>query len=357
MTVQQTIIKGVKELLFFHNYLVLPKFGGFVLKINSSHFSGSGTGLIPPSKTITFNAQLKQDDSVLVIWLQNSLNCSPAEALVHLHDFAEFCTAILATRRRLSLDGIGFFYLDFENNISFEPQSDANFLTDSFGLTALQLNKIETIEPVVKNNSVFIDRTTALPEKVTNTQTKRHYQHLVTPLVLVVVLFSLLIVFVSNNKISGPLRASVFGTNNKGVYEPIPYADLKLIDPEKGNTAYVADANGIATIQLNNKTIAVKAIEFPESNLNHGERSHFRHKKSMHSTSQFEIVLGCFTILENANKMADKVSAQNISAIVSEKNDKGMYVVSSGNYGDKESAIADLAIIKNKFPKAWIKQP
>src|SRR5437868_7519242 len=141
MNVQQTIIKGIKEQLFRNDYLVLPNFGGFVLKSSPSRFSASGGLLIPPTKTVTFNVQLKQNDGILAIWLQNTLGCTSNEALAHLKDFSEFCSGILNAKRRLTLEGIGFFYLDFENNVCFEPQQDSNFLTRSFGLTPVSIRE------------------------------------------------------------------------------------------------------------------------------------------------------------------------------------------------------------------------
>lgn len=355
MTVQQTIIKGIKELLFFHNYLVLPDFGGFVLKTGAAHYSPSGVSLLPPSKTLGFNAQLKQNDNVLSIWLQNQLQCSSHEALQHLKDFSEYCSAILGTRRRLNLDGIGFFYLDFENNISFEPQSDANFLIDSFGLAPLQLKEIAVELPVQKNTTVFVDRKVSEPEeKQIPAKARRNYQRMLMPLVLLSLLFSLLVLFVSNNKISGELRASLFGAESKGSYQPLTYPELHLLEPGKNSNAYVADANGIATISLNEKVIAVKAIE---SNMVNSSKATGSFSRRSHSLHRFEIVLGCFTVLKNAEKMAAKISRQNPNASVSDKNDKGMYVVSSGSFLTKEEAVAGLSAIKDTYPKAWIKQP
>lgn len=348
-------MRGIKELLFFHNYLVLPNFGGFVLKAGASHFSGSGSIIIPPSKTVSFNAQLKQNDSVLAIWLQTELHCSADESLNHLRDFTEFCSAILTTRRRLSLDGIGFFYLDFENNISFEPQNDANFLTSSFGLAPLQLKVLEPERVETKTETVFVDRTVTTPKVADTLKVKRNYQRMVTPIVLSALLFTLLFIFVSNNKISGPIKASILGSESKGYYQPLVYSDLNLKTSETEKTAYVADANGVATVKLDEKALAVKAIENNVSSTS-SKKSLRRYRKS-NSTNRFEIVLGCFTVRENANKMADKIAAQRVDVFVSDINEKGMYVVSSGTYITKDEAISDLVALKSKFPKAWIKNP
>lgn len=359
MNIQQTIIKGIREQLFFNNYLVLPNFGGFVLKSNPSHYSASGGLLVPPSKTVSFNAQLKQNDGILAIWLQNTLKCHANEALSHLTDFSEFCSGILNAKRRLSLEGIGFFYLDFENNICFEPQQDSNFLTKSFGLAPVSIKELEP-EPElaeVKKEPVFVDRTlhaSKTEEGLPHIKKRRNYSRVITPVLFSVIFIVLLGLLVNNSSMQGELRSSMFGSNLKGTYSPLTYSDLDLENSTVKNPAYVADANGIATLELeDSKKIAVKAVETGLSSP-HITTSLSNYKVKLHS-GNFEIVLGCFTVLENAERMVNKLSAKRIEAAVTGKNNKGMYVVSNGNYSTKEEAISKLMEVKDTFPHAWIK--
>lgn len=353
MSVQQTIIKGIKAQLFLNNYLVLPGFGGFVLKSTPSHFSASGGMLIPPSKTVSFNAQLKQNDGILAIWLQNSLGCTANEALTHLTEFSEFCGGILTAKRRLSLEGIGFFYLDFENNICFEPQQDANFLSSSFGLTPLSVKPIEE-ERVreTKREPEFIDRTLHTTEQhAPFVPAKRSYRRLISPAILSLVVVSLLVLLTINSKINGDMRSSVFGENSGAAYQPIHYSELAITTDNKKQTAYVADANGIASLSLGGaKKIAVKVLdnEMPLSANTGSELTS--------ATNKFEIVLGCFTVLKNAQRMVKKISGRDIRVAISGKNAKGMYVVSNGSFKTKEQAIAQLQQLQSDFPNAWIKK-
>ncbi|PBQ34317.1 hypothetical protein CNR22_21920 [Sphingobacteriaceae bacterium] len=360
MSVQQTIIKGIKEQLFFNNYLVLPNFGGFVLKSTPSHFSASGGLLVPPSKTVSFNAQLKQNDGILAVWLQNALKCRANEALNHLTDFSEFCTGILNAKRRLALEGIGFFYLDFENNICFEPQQDSNFLTKSFGLGSVSIKELEITLTEPKKETVFVDRTLHTSEHISEpvngpVKSRRNYSKIAIPVSLVAVLIALLGLLVNNTQFKGDLRASLYGETTKGIYTPLNYADLSILGSDIKQPTYVADANGIATLELDaKKHIAVKALEnsFNTPDLKHSGSTHITNLGS----GKFEIVLGCFTVLENAERMVSKLSSKHIRATVSGKNNKGMYVVSNGNYATKEEAITKLIEVKDFFPHAWIKK-
>lgn len=351
MNVHQTIRKGLKELLFFNDYLVIPGFGGFVLKKVPAHFSPGNTLLLPSAKQVGFNSQLRQNDGVFVHWLQQELNCTAAEALAHLSDFAGYCTSLLQNRGRINIDGIGFFYLDFENNTCFEPQQHTNFLRDSFGLSPVHVKELEleTPEPA---KLVFSNRLPLEKELPAEVKKQRNYRKLAIAAVTGAVIFSGLLLVLSTAKISGPLKSAVFGNEAKAVYSPVNYPELSLKNISSDKKDYVADANGIASLELDNKTIAVQAIETmqPEGQSNHmASHVHSSHKN-------FEVVLGCFSILNNAHKMVNKLSHEKIAAAVSGQNEKGLYVVSSGSYNTKEEALAGLSEIKSAYPNAWIKK-
>ncbi|MDI1353347.1 MAG: SPOR domain-containing protein [bacterium] len=349
MSIQQSIVTGIKEQLFFNDYLVLPGFGGFVLRSASAHFSASGGGLIPPSKTVSFNSQLKQNDGVLAIWLQKKLNCSAEEALSHLKEFSEYCSSILGTKRRLSLDGIGFFYLDFENNICFEPQADSNFLSSSFGLAPVSLFPIEPLLKEPKREPVFIDRTQVASDPKHEAIKRRvPLRRIANYAFASFVIVSLLFLLVANSKISGEMRSSLFVGRTTTAYVPNDYPELQIASAVTGNKAYVVDANGIAVMALSaTKGLAVKAVEtFSRSS-----------EASLSGVNSYHVVLGCFSKLQNAKRMLKKLSSQNIVAHIWGKNAKGMFVVSYGDFSSKKDALSRLADIKDTFPTAWVKQP
>jgi len=50
------------------------------------------------------------------------------------------------------------------------------------------------------------------------------------------------------------------------------------------------------------------------------------------------------------------LSAQNLTAFVSEKNGNGMYVVTNGAFENKDAAVTALDKLKSAYPKAWLKK-
>jgi len=343
MGVQNTIIRGIRESLHQHDYLVLPEFGGFVLKSRVAHFGSMGSSLLPPSRTISFNLQLKQDDGILAAWLSKELKCETAEALRQLKDFAAYCLGVLNTRRRISLDGIGFFFLDFENNICFEPQGDINYQRDSFGLEPLQLKPLAISEAAQdRRNFVFEDRPAA-PALVNAPKRQFTLRRAIVPLVLILVLFALTGVLLNERKISGQLQAAFGGSAGTASYIPQKYCDLQLENSSLEPSAYIADANGIAVLSFSGRRqFSVKAGEVTVTDTSNDK-------------GQFEIVVGCFSKVENAKKLIRQLSRKNVQAALGGKNEKGLYLVHAGRFQDRAQAVSRIEQLRTKHPHAWIR--
>jgi len=348
MTIQKTIINGVSELFYTHDFVVIPGFGGFVSKQQAAHYSLNKEVLNPPSKKILFNVQLKQNDGVLAAWLKDKINCDFNQANKHIDEFAAHCKVLLDTRQRLEFENLGLFYLDFEKNICFEPKTDVNFLIESFGLSTISLKELDKDEArkTIETKDRFEKAEIKHPVK------QRNYRRIAAiaigiPIVGMAVLFA--VNFVKPNTIS---YSKVFGLmGNEVTYSPINYNSSLTELEVKNDEPYVVDANGYATINLfENKTVAVNVSAVKTSS--HTVRKNYSNEISVNG--KYQVVMGCFSIRGNAKKFIRTLSQENLRAGISGINAKGLHVVSCGGFNDKESAIALLQSVKSKFPNAWI---
>lgn len=347
MIVQKAIINGISELLYNHDYVVVPGFGGFVSRNQLSHYSVNKEVLNPPSKKILFNVQLKQNDGILASWLKEKINCDFNQANKHIEEFAAHCKVLLDTKHRLEFENLGLFYLDFEKNICFEPKTDINFLIDSFGLSSITLKELEKeeVQKVIETKDRF--------EKVEITPTikKRNYRRIATlavgiPVLGMAILFA--VNFVKPNTIS---YSKVFGGVNEMSYSPLNYNSSVAELEVKSATPYVVDANGYATINLfENKTVAVNISAVKTES--HTITKRYSHEIIMNG--KYQVVMGCFSVKGNAKKFIRTLSSENLRAGISGVNAKGLHVVSCGAFNDKESAVALLQSIKSKYPNAWV---
>jgi hypothetical protein len=347
MIVQKTIINGISELLYTHDYVVVPGFGGFVSRHQLAHYSLNRDVLNPPSKKILFNVQLKQNDGVLASWLKEKISCDFSQATTHIEEFAAHCKALLETKHRLEFENLGLFYLDFEKNICFEPKTDVNFLIESFGLSSLTLKELEKEEKVrvIETKDRFEKIEVKQPVKRTN------YRRIAAMAIGIPLCTAALLLAVNLVKPNTIQYSGIFNTGTESSYVPMNY-NTSLTELEmKPASPYVVDANGYASLNLfENKTVAVNvsAVNTP---------SHSISKAKSHPVSfagKYQVVMGCFSVRGNANKFIRTLSGDNIRAGISGTNAKGLLVVSCGAFGDKESALAMLQSIKSKYPSAWV---
>jgi len=360
MNIQENIIRGILELLYKHDYLVLPGFGGFVLKSHASVFSSTGTALLPPSKKLGFNKQLRQNDGVLLNWLQNELACDHAAALIHLEEFADYCNSILNNKRRLSIERLGFFYLDFENNLCFEPRTDVNFLSDSFGLAPVHLKEIVTEEAIRQESKtkVFVDRPAPSPAEVPQilkqpTSIRNARKGLAYGAFAVFVVFILSFI-VTSVGVQGPLKAAFFSSTDKPEYKFTEYDPISVTENEPNQVMYISTSEKEGLLKLD------EDVRFVVSSLvkkRTDDKAGLKPKqKASQSSGSYRIVFGCFSVKGNASKYARRLEEKQYDVSVTKLNDKGLYVVALGGYTSKEAARSELNSIKSLFPHAWIKK-
>jgi len=345
MTVQQTILQGIHKLLHQHDYLVIPGFGGFVLKKTASRFHANGM-MVPPMKTVGFNVRLTQDDGILRSWLLQNLDCSESIAEQHIKDFSDYCSTLLKAKKRFEMPNIGLFYLTLEGQIGFEPLANQNFDIESFGLSPLSVltlpEKLEERKP--ERTLKFEDR----PSPVVSAKPvirKRTFVGIIALVALFLAMASLLL----NQKISGPILASLFAQNQTLQYQALNYQPLQLKSTERSNRELVANYNGIGLIEVEGKSIAV--------DINSTNSLHVIDKvESIPSTpGSYELVAGCFSVKANASKMLLKLKAKGLIGKISDKQQKGMYVVTAGTYLNHELAEKAKQELDTLLPKSWIR--
>ena len=116
----------ISELLFEHECVIVPGFGGIVANYRSSFLNPARHTFSPPSRKLAFNASLRTNDGLLASHLCKSLSVSYNEANNYIKDFVADCTHALESGEKLILEKVGVIYLDQEKNLQFMPDSSVN---------------------------------------------------------------------------------------------------------------------------------------------------------------------------------------------------------------------------------------
>lgn len=161
----------IGELLLRNNCVVVPKFGGFIATQTSATIDYVSGKMLPPKKSILFNKQLTNNDGLLLSTYASKYNCSYEEASELIENQVKEWFESLNQGTRITIDKVGFIYLDNEKNVRFEQDRFFNLLLQSFGMTQVQFVPEEQVvkEEVKERISVPIERTetpviTLIPE-------------------------------------------------------------------------------------------------------------------------------------------------------------------------------------------------
>ena len=133
----------IKELLFDYNCVVVPGFGAFLAHSKSAEIDLATNTLVPPSKAISFNAQLSKNDGLLVSHISKEKKLGYEEMLVEVENIAREWNNRLHQGESIELFGIGKLWHNSEKRIQFQPEEKVNFLTSSFGLSTFAATPIQ----------------------------------------------------------------------------------------------------------------------------------------------------------------------------------------------------------------------
>jgi cell division septation protein DedD len=162
----KTVEHYISELLFLHDCVILPDFGGFVGNPQSAKLNRTTGVLTPPSKQILFNTNLKTNDGLLIAHISNKEGVSQDIAKENVAKYVNELNAKLNSSQVLRINKIGLFTVGKEGNIIFTQDSSTNYSLDAFGLntayTKSIVRKTETEKQV--EATIKTIRTTSNPK-------------------------------------------------------------------------------------------------------------------------------------------------------------------------------------------------
>jgi len=157
-----TLAKYISDLLYRYECVIVPDFGGFVTNEISAKVNHFTHTFYPPSKQITFNSHLQNNDGLLANYVASSENVSFSYAVELIEKEVAIWNSLLK-HEELEIENIGSLMLNSNGNYEFEPTNKVNYLTTSFGLESYvspaikritykeKVRELETIAPVLSS--------------------------------------------------------------------------------------------------------------------------------------------------------------------------------------------------------------
>jgi hypothetical protein len=136
----------IRELLFGHDCVIIPGFGGFIGNYTPAHIDKVSGLFYPPVKQISFNRNLNHNDGLLTGKVSEALKLNYADARNIVELFAEEIRSKLGKGDKVVFEKIGSFVNNSEGNVQFEPDRDSNYSLNSYGLEPFEVTPLERFD-------------------------------------------------------------------------------------------------------------------------------------------------------------------------------------------------------------------
>lgn len=310
----------IRELLFGHDCVIVPGFGGFIGNYTPAQVDRNTGTFYPPVKQISFNRNLNHNDGLLVGRISGTLNINYGDARTITEKFVADLRKKLENGERVVFDNIGSFVNNHEGNVQFEPDRSVNYHLDSYGLESFQCMPLEGYD--VRKR--IVKHTTKDPVRHISTRKILWRAAVIVPLLSVIV--------------AVPLMTDIFK----------PKVEASTMNPlvteEFEHNRAAVDKTEKPAVEISPE-ISVKSDEVLPAKVA---------ENSVVSVSgRYQLITGSFKSRENAQKQAKMLMEEGFSPeIVSSAN--GFFRVSAITCNDIESAESKKDSLAGKFPEAWI---
>ena len=312
----KTVEHYISELLFLHDCVILPNFGGFVGNPQSAKLNKTTEMLSPPSKQILFNSNLKTNDGLLITHISSQEGITQEIAKNEVENYATKIANKLIESKVLRIDKIGLFTQGKEGNIIFLQDSVNNYSLDSFGMK------------VTHNKAVF--RETIIEEKVTatiqtiRTQSNNPKAFLRAAAVIIPLIALSYITITQQDKI-----------NNV-------YTQMASLNPFENNIITEPITAVIPEVKIEVEVEATTIVEIIEEEI----------APIIIPQTTYYIIAGAFSKKKNAYKMLAKLKKWNYNTeLVTGGN---LLRVSYNSFTNKADALIALHEIKQENLAAWL---
>ncbi|MFN8240081.1 MAG: SPOR domain-containing protein [Bacteroidales bacterium] len=133
----------IKELLYSHDCVIIPDFGGFIGNYTPARIDRVSGTFHPPVKQISFNRNLNHNDGLLVGKVSSATGLNYGDARTLTGEFVDNMKQKLSRGEKVIFEGIGSFVNNHEGNVQFDPDRETNFHLNSFGLESFTMAPLE----------------------------------------------------------------------------------------------------------------------------------------------------------------------------------------------------------------------
>ena len=388
----------IGDLLMQHNCVIVPSFGGFVAGKTPATFDASKGIMVPPRKSLLFNKQLLNNDGLLAAAYAHAIQVNYNEAFQKIQSTVQLWRSNLENGERITIDRVGFLFLDAERNIGFEQDRFSNLLMSSFGLgkvhfiakedIALIPSQIEEI-PILTfdlSNEVeigahVVEETIGIHEEEilapiipidSNTRKNTIWKYMAAAALVPICFYSYWLPMKTNVLESGMIATEDFNPfhhTSPSTYENNPFPidfkwkeddnsfikTINLLPKDVAVISYELDPETFVMVKVRESssitipTPIVTEVPKPKMELIQpikklttpivkSQKTIVKSTTSTKNSGNLHLVVGCFSTEQNANELITKLKSNGIDAYIVDQSN-GLHRVSAVS-GSSDSAFS-----------------
>lgn len=309
----------IRELLFSHDCVIVPGFGGFIGNYTPARIDKVTSTFYPPVRQISFNRNLNHNDGLLVGRISGHAKLNYGDSRNLVEEFVDGLRKKLDKGEKVVFDHIGSFINNQEGNVQFEPDRDVNYNLGSYGLESFQFSPLESYD-IRKRITKHIDMDPA--KRASSRKVLWRAAAVVVPLLALI--------------LAVPLKTNLFKSK-------IESSSLNPLAKEEFENNKAAVENSIPAVVINSDESSI-TLPAPEANEN-----------QVVPSGNYYIITGSFKLRQNAQLQSDMLSEAGYTPEIIE-GPNGFYRVSAMRCTDLGDAEAKQSGISQKFPGSWVKK-
>ena len=299
--------KAINSLLYTNDCVTVPGFGSFIVNKFSSVYDEKNGKFYPPSRRVSFNSKIKNNDGLLANFISNEDGIDFSVAVKNIHN------EVINWKKKLNkeplvLNNIGELSYNSDENIVFSPDLDSNHFLGSFGLPSIYYKKQPDL--VSTYNESTLKKYNDLKVNSSNTRVPDFVKYAAALVIIISTTF-----FLSKE------------------YEEYNIQNQLILEQENRQKTIqrvesaVFDFGSIPAIELEIKV----------------------------QPNKFHIIAGAFGVKSNADKLYNNLLSKGYNPTKLPLNDKGLIPISFDNFSNRKEAVIALRQLQMSENKdAWI---
>ena len=299
--------KAINSLLYTNDCVTVPGFGSFIVNKFSSVYDEKNAKFYPPSRRVSFNSKIKNNDGLLANFISNEYGIDFSVAVKNIHN------EVINWKKKLNkeplvLNNIGELSYNSDENIVFSPDLDSNHFLGSFGLPSIYYKKQPDL--VSTYNESTLKKYNDLKVNSSNSRLPDFVKYAAALVIIISTTF-----FLSKE------------------YEEYNIQNQLILEQENRQKTIqrvesaVFDFGSIPAIELEIKV----------------------------QPNKFHVIAGAFGVKSNADKLYNNLLSKGYNPTKLPLNDKGLIPISFDNFSNRKEAVIALRQLQMSENKdAWI---